>query len=380
MPGRELEQLQRVNRFLKLSVNIESELEQILGEIAMICQVPAVSIVFNDHVVNSAHYRTSFTGSFPDADFCSRHLNGPELVVVKHVARDARFKHFPWVSGMPHIRFYAGMPLIDSDGKRLGTISMYDMLSRDLDKLQREILQTIAIHIVHLLEFSGSIELLRNQYVSSRETEIKLRSFFESSASCHLLLDRDMNILSFNRKMGDLIANALDIRLSEGKPVATYGHPVFQRDFEKCCQDALAGKETIIERGFDFNAGEVIWHMAFAPALDQEGTVIGVSFNAADITELIKQEKIVHEQNQSLISIEKIELEELQEPAGAIVQLMEEIMQKPSIPENEYIGLLHQTVDELKVKMHEKFVNYAVTGAGETESSQPFFEAEDQPA
>eukprot|EP00873_Tetraselmis_striata_P012400 jgi/Tetstr1/432664/TSEL_022032.t1 len=52
------------------------------------------------------------------------------VLVVEDTARDARFAHNPYVKGPPHIRFYAGTPLLSSDGTRYGTLSVLDTMPR----------------------------------------------------------------------------------------------------------------------------------------------------------------------------------------------------------------------------------------------------------
>ena len=46
----------------------------------------------------------------------------PEALVVEDTELDARFKQNPLVRGFPFIRFYAGCPLIASNGLRLGSL------------------------------------------------------------------------------------------------------------------------------------------------------------------------------------------------------------------------------------------------------------------
>jgi hypothetical protein len=56
----------------------------------------------------------------------------PQLMVVKDTLEDVRFAGNPLVTGPPHIRFYAGAPLVSSvNGYRYGSLCVIDVVPRD---------------------------------------------------------------------------------------------------------------------------------------------------------------------------------------------------------------------------------------------------------
>jgi excisionase family DNA binding protein len=64
--------------------------------------------------------------------FCSAALARGEPFVVSDAAKDARFAGNPLVTRAPHVRFYAGVPLEDAQGRRFGTLCVLDREPRRL--------------------------------------------------------------------------------------------------------------------------------------------------------------------------------------------------------------------------------------------------------
>jgi excisionase family DNA binding protein len=64
--------------------------------------------------------------------FCSHTIAQDGPLVVPDTLLDARFQHNPLVTGAPHLRFYAGFPLADARGFRLGALCVMDREPRRL--------------------------------------------------------------------------------------------------------------------------------------------------------------------------------------------------------------------------------------------------------
>lgn len=58
----------------------------------------------------------------------------------------------PLVTGPPHIRFYAGAPLVTSNGMRLGSLCVIDKEPRHLDAEQLMVLANFAEVVVREIE------------------------------------------------------------------------------------------------------------------------------------------------------------------------------------------------------------------------------------
>ncbi|GAA3453027.1 GAF domain-containing sensor histidine kinase [Dactylosporangium matsuzakiense] len=89
--------------------------------------------------------------------FCAETIPTRTTLVVSDARADAHFRDYPNVTGEPHIRFYAGAPLIDDDGFVLGTFCVKDDRPGDLGPRQQEALETLA------RQAGGHLSLMRSR-------------------------------------------------------------------------------------------------------------------------------------------------------------------------------------------------------------------------
>lgn len=84
-------------------------------------------------------------------------------------ANDERFAGNPLVTGSPAIRFYAGVPMIASNGDALGSFCVIDKKPRVLTETQKEILTLIAHQAVGEIEMRFALKTLNasNQVTES---------------------------------------------------------------------------------------------------------------------------------------------------------------------------------------------------------------------
>jgi excisionase family DNA binding protein len=76
--------------------------------------------------------------------FCNQALATGEPFVVGDAASDARFAGNPLVTRAPYVRFYAGVPLEDAQGRRFGTLCVLDREPRRLREREMRALRELA--------------------------------------------------------------------------------------------------------------------------------------------------------------------------------------------------------------------------------------------
>lgn len=87
-----------------------------------------------------------------DQAFCAHTILQSEVFVVEDAALDARFSENPLVTSEPKIRFYAGAPLVNSEGLGLGSLCVIDRHPRKISPAQSEALATLSRVIVAQME------------------------------------------------------------------------------------------------------------------------------------------------------------------------------------------------------------------------------------
>ena len=78
-----------------------------------------------------------------EISFCGHAILTEDILAVTDTALDERFHDNPLVTGDPKIRFYAGCPLIVSNGK-LGTLCLIGQEPREFDENDRALLHDLA--------------------------------------------------------------------------------------------------------------------------------------------------------------------------------------------------------------------------------------------
>ncbi len=107
-----------------------------------------------------------------DAVLCAEALARRDLVVVRDALADRRFAGSALVTGPPHVRFYAGVPLLTPDGVALGTLGVVDRAPRELSHEQADALRLLARQVVAQLEQRRlEAELVRTKRERERAEE-----------------------------------------------------------------------------------------------------------------------------------------------------------------------------------------------------------------
>ncbi|WP_051293528.1 GAF domain-containing protein [Pseudoduganella violaceinigra] len=156
-PSNEAERLAALYALLLLDTPPEERFDKIVEFAAQEFEVPIalISLLDTDRQWFKAAVglgTTCETGR--DISFCGHAIMRAEIMVVEDALLDPRFADNPLVTGAPFIRFYAGAPLILSNGYALGTLCIIDTRPRKLDEMELAILSTLRSLVIQELETS----------------------------------------------------------------------------------------------------------------------------------------------------------------------------------------------------------------------------------
>ncbi len=89
------------------------------------------------------------------ASFCAHAMLEAAPMVIEDARADDRFSDNPLVTGHPHIRFYAGAPLVSQEGVALGSLCVIDTKPRPggLSEMQLHGLQVLATSVMRRLRY-----------------------------------------------------------------------------------------------------------------------------------------------------------------------------------------------------------------------------------
>ena len=148
----------------------EKAFDDIARLAAYIAQTPIalVSLIDAERQWFKARVGLAATETHRDLAFCAHAILQPDIFIVPDAFADARFADNPLVRGEPYVRFYAGVPLVTSEGAALGTLCVIDHVPRQLDADQIDALKTLGQQVIRQIELRRNLADLERTVVERR--------------------------------------------------------------------------------------------------------------------------------------------------------------------------------------------------------------------
>lgn len=199
--------------------------------------IAVISLVAEDRQFFMARRGIEATEMPREGSFCTHTVLGHEVLVVPDATCDERFCRSPLVTGAPHIRFYAGTPLLTPNGFAIGAFCIQDVVPRPqgLSEDEQELLVNLATLVMDKLE-------IRRLSTIEADARKRFEAVAGSSADSIICADEHNRILSWNKAAERMFG--YEARDVIGRNLNIIIPPQFRAMHQAGLQRAAAGLET----------------------------------------------------------------------------------------------------------------------------------------
>ncbi|MFB9296860.1 ATP-binding protein [Persicitalea jodogahamensis] len=300
----------------------EADYDAITQLASYICQTPVALISFVDEKRQwfKSHHGFDKIETSREVAFCAYNILDPSTPLVVEDARvDERFANNPLVTGDPHIVFYAGVPLVNTDGYALGSLCVIDQEKRQLTEEQLTALGLMSRQVVSLLELRKANNLLSASQEQSRVEGIekdKTRAALADSEALFRMLIEEASVatcLFMGRELIIDIANQPMIDIW-GKGRAVLGKPLSIALPELEGQPFLAILDEVFTSGVPYEAKSIpadllvdgvlktsYFDFTYTPLRNANGEVFAIMDMAVDVTSQVLLRQNLEASQQQLL-------------------------------------------------------------------------------
>ncbi len=151
----EAQRLEELYRFEILDTPYEDEFNDIVKLASTICNtsISTISLIESSRQWFKAKIGLEDRETARDVSFCTHAIAAnTDLYQIEDATKTDLFSNNPLVTGSPNIRFYAGVPLVSSNGFSLGTLCVFDSKPKTLNDEQTFALKVLGNQVMKLLE------------------------------------------------------------------------------------------------------------------------------------------------------------------------------------------------------------------------------------
>jgi PAS domain S-box-containing protein len=280
IPIDEEQRLETLRGFGVLDTLPEKALDDLTQLAAQICGAPIALITLIDADRQWYKAKMGIEGSQTsrDVSFCAHAINHRDLFIVPDATQDERFFDNPGVTGNPHIRFYAGAPLVTSEDRALGSLCVIDRTPRMLTASQKQALKTLAQQVMTHLE-------LRRYTSELRLSEERFSNAFVQAPIGMALVALDGRWLKVNESLCSVLGYSAGELMA--KTFQDLTHPDDLESDLGHVQDLIAGKMDSyhMEKRYFHKDGHIVWaNLHVSLMKDKQGEPLYFISQIQDVT------------------------------------------------------------------------------------------------
>jgi PAS domain S-box-containing protein len=251
--------------------------------------IATVSLIDRDRQFNLSSRGWNLKELPRSSSFCAHAITEKKQFVVPDAKADLRFAENQFVTGEPHVRFYAGEPLATPDGSLVGALCIFDHKPRVPSEEE--------LQMLHDLAYLAQRELTREDARSIFEMQKQAQTMVRlSEGRFREVVDIPGKFVWETDLKGHIIYVSEQAVKVLGKPVPDLkGHGLFESAVEGDAGIAAARFLSAMASNQRFNdlefrceprEGEMVWLSARgAPMLGLDGHMVGYRGFCEDVTE-----------------------------------------------------------------------------------------------
>jgi PAS domain S-box-containing protein len=214
-PEDELERIAALCRLHVLDTPADERFDRITRTAQRLFHVPIALVTLVDSNRQWFKSRPGFAFSETErsVSFCGHAILSDTPLVVPDAWADPRFADNPLVTGEPHVRFYAGIP-IKAEGMRVGTLCLIDHVARGMSTQDLAALRDMA----YWAETELNLVSITEATMLTREKEARLQAIVEHAGDAIVTIDDKGLVETFNPAAQRMFGYRADDVI--GRPVA----------------------------------------------------------------------------------------------------------------------------------------------------------------
>lgn len=199
----EINRLKALRSYQIMNTAPERQFDSLTRLIAYICHTPVAAVTFIDHekLWIKAKIGLSASEALREKTICQYTIKDDQILEIEDLHEDPRFCNESFVENGKRLSFYAGAPLITSEGYRLGALCVLDYKKHRLNPAQREALRTLADEVIALLEVRKKNAELKRMLDQAEQ----YKNLFNNSSELHCMTDAEGRIEFINDSVVHLL-------------------------------------------------------------------------------------------------------------------------------------------------------------------------------